>query len=283
MANPWEAGYVESKRAAPWEMGFEPMEEGGIDASSSDSSTPMEEGGVDTSEKTVETAEEVVENKVEDKAETDETPDYATKVLSPLITLEGNKTEAYTLDTTEHPKAGVTVAKGFDIGQHSKSDLETMGFSEELIKKFTPFFGKKGTEAETALKANALTLTEDEVKKVNNLVLKSEVKKLKKNFKDAIGRELEDEDENVKQALLMASYQIGNKLFEIDGKATGLVQQLKDKDYTAATTNLKSWFKDNKGLEKRAKAQGEILGGTLTLDKFDTRVAEILEELNKKP
>lgn len=83
--------------------------------------------------------------------------------------------------------SGVTIANGFDFGQHSAADLKRMGFPEHLIQHSIDLgvLGYKGQEAQQRYKelksANLLDyFTKDEVHLMANLVTEHGVKQLKK-------------------------------------------------------------------------------------------------------
>ena len=66
--------------------------------------------------------------------------------------------------------SGVTIASGFDLGQHSVEYLYRLDFPVELKNKLVPYMGLKGQEAKDKLKEIPLILTEEEALEVNRLV-----------------------------------------------------------------------------------------------------------------
>jgi len=63
--------------------------------------------------------------------------------------------------------SGVTVATGFDVGQHSVHDLKSMGLSQTIIDKLTPYTQKKGDDADEANRKQPLSLTQDEADQID--------------------------------------------------------------------------------------------------------------------
>lgn len=63
--------------------------------------------------------------------------------------------------------SGVTIASGYDIGQHSISDLVDLGIGEDLVIKLVPYTEIKGEQAEKKLAQYPLFLTAVEVNTVN--------------------------------------------------------------------------------------------------------------------
>lgn len=60
--------------------------------------------------------------------------------------------------------SGVTIASGFDLGQHSPADLKAMGLYQGLIDRLTPYM-KPGLRKETAqkfLERNPLAISDEE-------------------------------------------------------------------------------------------------------------------------
>ena len=68
-----------------------------------------------------------------------------------LQLLEDNRFEGYVPTGDSKKNSGVTIGRGFDLGQHSARDLERMGLDNTLIARFTPFLNKKGQAARDAL------------------------------------------------------------------------------------------------------------------------------------
>ena len=196
-------------------------------------------------------------------------------------------------------KSGITIAKGFDLGQVDLAGLKKLNFSESLFNKLSKYVGYKGQEALDFLnKEGSVELTKEEVKEINSKVGEREEKKLVENFKKYTGRDFDKEPKNVQQALMLASYQVGSGLFMNPdkedeegkviekGKLTKLTQQLIDKDYEAAGDNLYNWNnKSKKGLVKRYRLQGKIMKGELDpsdIDAFNLESENTLNLLNEK-
>ena len=64
-----------------------------------------------------------------------------------LQRLEDNKFEGY----IPNNKSGVTIGRGFDLGQHKVKDLERMGLDSSLISRLTPYLNKTGQAARDTL------------------------------------------------------------------------------------------------------------------------------------
>ena len=116
-----------------------------------------------------------------------------------LEVLEDNKTDGYVPEGRS--KSGVTVGIGFDIGQHSITDLERMGFSSDIIAKFTPYVKKTGQVAKNALTKDPLSLTDAEVEDVNTIVLRKKYEDFERRYPKYAG--IPDEG---KRAVMFSAY-----------------------------------------------------------------------------
>ena len=101
-----------------------------------------------------------------------------------LTRLEGNTPVAYVPNVGNQASdiSGVTVGLGFDIGQHSISDLEKMGLNQNLISKLVPYVNKRGDSARQVLSSEPLELNSQELEEVNTIVLKSKLDKFNQDF-----------------------------------------------------------------------------------------------------
>ena len=168
-----------------------------------------------------------------------------------------------------------------------------------MFNKLSKYAGYKGQEALDFLnKEGSVELTKEEVKEINSKVGEREKGKLVKNFKKYIGRDFDKEPRHVQQALLLASYNLGDGLFKNpdkkdeagkvieEGTKTGFTAQLISKEYEAAADNLTTWNESAaKGLVKRRMLEGLIMLGELDLsdiDSFNLKSEEILKLLNEK-
>ena len=79
---------------------------------------------------------------------------------------------------TQTDKSGLTVGLGFDIGQFDLEELQSFRFSNNLIKKMTPYLGLKGQAARTKHGAEMQwALTDQELDEVNKHILTKSIDK----------------------------------------------------------------------------------------------------------
>jgi hypothetical protein len=96
-----------------------------------------------------------------------------------LVTQEDTKTKGYTLEPSDErfAKSGVTIATGFDIGQHNEYELDRLfGARPEVYNLLLPYVGLKGAAAEAKLKEKPLDLG-----KINASYIDERVKSYKYN------------------------------------------------------------------------------------------------------
>lgn len=109
----------------------------------------------------------------------------------------GSRTEAYIPMRAGAPigKSGVTVGKGFDLGQFDIKGLRSLGVPKELIRKVQPYLNLKGPAAVRVLKENPLVLSPEEVKTLNDVVFNKKVNDLDSlisNIETKSGKTLSD-------------------------------------------------------------------------------------------
>ncbi len=104
-------------------------------------------------------------------------------------------------------KSGVTIGKGFDLGQFDIKGLRNLGLGKQVIEKLRPYLNVRGTAAARVLRERPLTLSEEEVKALNTAVFNkksSAVENLVNRIEAESGRKLSD---NQKVALGSMYYQ----------------------------------------------------------------------------
>lgn len=66
--------------------------------------------------------------------------------------------------------SGVTIATGFDLGQRSRAQIESMGLSDDLEARLVPYLGLRGRAALSYLNAHPLVLAPEEVAAIDQAV-----------------------------------------------------------------------------------------------------------------
>jgi len=217
-----------------------------------------------------------------------QTFNLASSVTPLLHALEKNELTTYVPTVKGGANSGNTIAAGLDLGQFSEDDLrDNLKLSPNLIKRLSPYLGKKGAAAQELLnKIGPVTISEEESEEINSSVIKRAVVKLKKNFREAVGTNLEDEPHNVQQAILVASFNLGSSAIKESlfttksGKRTNFARQIKNKEYKKAGDNLSSWTKKaTAGLKKRRRTEGDLLRGDIDSTKFIDQLSINLDRI----
>lgn len=227
-------------------------------------------------------------------------------IYSQLEYLEDNRTTGYVpaKDGKVIGTSGVTIGMGLDLGAHSENDLTSMGIPKNIITALKPYLGLKGNAAVNKRTATPLTLKAEDVKTLNKKVKQDKYDKISRKFKNRVGRSLEDEAVNVRQAIILAGFNLGESgLFGRDAytdknkkkhakTTTNFATQLKNKQYSDAAVELKKWNESEViGLRARRGAEGALLAGTIKIDNVsftkdtlvtDLKIQKAIDEVKTK-
>ena len=107
--------------------------------------------------------------------------------------------------------SGVTIASGFDIGQHNKNDLTRIfGSNPKLLNKFLPYAEKRREDAVNYLKKNALILTQAEAELTDKLIKNSQFNSLIKVYnKHDIPKEFKYQSIGIQTVIMSYCFQYG--------------------------------------------------------------------------
>ncbi len=98
----------------------------------------------------------------------------------------GNRLHGYIPKNPRNGKvighSGVTIAAGYDIGQHSQADINNLKISPELKRKLYPYAGLKKGNADRFLAEHPLTITPQESQELNNAVHQQELEKIQEKY-----------------------------------------------------------------------------------------------------
>lgn len=212
-------------------------------------------------------------------------------VKKALLSLESTTTRGYVptnRDGSVVGNSGVTIAKGFDLGQHSTKDLFRLGIPPETLVKLVPYMEKKKDDAVDALRQQPLSLTEDEMNLINDVVYQDQKEKAVSNYEKNTGFAWDNLPAEVQEALTVQSFQMGSGLYKNKGKETNFTKQLRkaaqDGDYTEAAQNLAtwspSWTRGGKdGLLKRVKAAADVMLGNAEVSEMGALADDYLAKM----
>ena len=124
------------------------------------------------------------------------------------------KTKAYvpTKDGKVLDSSGVTIGTGVDLGSKDKNYFRYLD-DTDLVTKLEPYFGKKKDSAVNKLKEVPLTLTKEEVKKLDAYVKKMEFRSLKNRWNQDSSVKWKDLPSGKATAVASVYYQYGPKMF----------------------------------------------------------------------
>ena len=150
------------------------------------------------------------------KTRTSSTPlpprtDFENLVTDLLQRVEENELEGYVPSNN----SGVTIGRGFDIGQHNATDLVNMGIDTSLISRLTPYLKKKGQAARDALayeksQGRGLKFSPQEavqLEELNLTVQRAKYRAFEQFMKDY---KLKMPEDPVDRAALFSEFYVGN-------------------------------------------------------------------------
>ena len=169
-------------------------------------------------------------------------------------------------------KSGVTIASGFDLGQHNEYDLKGLKLSADLTKKVKPYLLLKKKDAVDFLAKNPLTITEAEASEIDtalkkklvpqlkNRYLNSSYNKTKTNFDDLPGQ--------AQTVIASLSFQYG----DLNSTRQTFWEAVSKQDWAEAVKILRSYtdYKPRRGREADLLDQ---------LVKHDVKKAQILSDI----
>lgn len=109
--------------------------------------------------------------------------------------------------------SGVTIGTGVDLGSKDKNYFRYLD-DADLVAKLEPYFGKKKDAAISALNKTPLTLTAEEVKKLDTYVKKLEFRTLKNKWNSSSDVKWEDLPSGKATAVASVYYQYGPAMFK---------------------------------------------------------------------
>jgi hypothetical protein len=152
--------------------------------------------------------------------------------------------------------SGVTVATGIDLGQRSLSELKNLGLSEPLIKKVTPYLGKKDADARTLVKKKPLSLTQEEADELDNAVGGQIAQEISLKYSDATGQDLTALPEPARVVVESLAYNFGPNL---DKKIPTIWKAIVSGDWATVQDRLRNTKWKQPELALRRNREADIL------------------------
>ena len=184
--------------------------------------------------------------------------------------LEGNRINGYIPKNKQGKildKSGVTIGTGVDLG--SKNAAYFSKLNKSIRDKLSPYFGLKGTKAANKLKAQPLSLTKEEIIKINKITKESEFNQIKKRWKSAtksanLPENFDDLPKWLATPVASVLFQYGNPA----KKTPNFWRAVTSGDVPAMERELRS-FGDK--YPTRRNAEADYLTGTLNTSRGDLR------------
>ena len=172
-----------------------------------------------------------------------------------LVGKEGTETKGYVLDPSEKrfAKSGVTIATGFDIGQHNEYELHKIfDRGSKLYDLFLPYVGLKGAAAAAKLREKPLDLGKIKPSYIDDRVKRYKYNQLAGAWNQANTEiPFSDLPKHYATVLMSVAYQYGpTRLSEKTEKFWGYATS---GDWLSVEAELRD-FKDDFGPRRRSEA-----------------------------
>lgn len=103
---------------------------------------------------------------------------------------EGNETRGYVPKNAQGVvlgHSGVTIASGFDLGQHNTTDLNNLKLSDTLTKTLKPYLSLTGTNATNYLASHPLNISAPDATSINSAIHSETLNRLIVAYDNAVG------------------------------------------------------------------------------------------------
>ena len=157
-------------------------------------------------------------------------------------------------------RSGVTIATGFDIGQHNSYDLNRIfgkdDTNKDLKELYTPYLDKRKQDALNILKEKPLKITQDQADRTDAAVYSHKLESVKKMYNDEskdYNGDFDNLPSNAQTAIFSFAYQNGTGAVPSD-----LVEKLANGDYSGAADILIKYGQDN-GYSNRRNDEAKLL------------------------
>jgi GH24 family phage-related lysozyme (muramidase) len=131
-----------------------------------------------------------------------------------IRSLEGFKLNGYvpkeTAEKNNKVVSGVTIASGFDLGQHSTAEILFMNFPKPLKDKLIPYAGLKGKEAKKVLSEIPLRLTQEEAELVDIKVKEAKARKIAEAYNKSSELDFYSLPSEAQTVIMSVAFQYGD-------------------------------------------------------------------------
>ena len=176
--------------------------------------------------------------------------DNSLKIDWDFISLQegGRQLTGYVPQLKIKHQSGVTIATGFDLGQHNKQELQNMELPNNIIQKLEPYLGLQLKDAENALKKQELTITEEEGQIIDKAVKKKQQEELEKSYNNDSKINFRDLSGEAQTVIASVTFQKG-KLSIVWKKFWSAVIQQNWSEAVKVLQNAKDGYTDRRNAE----------------------------------
>lgn len=186
---------------------------------------------------------------------------------------EGAKILVGYVPVPDTSQSGVTIASGFDLGQHNLSDLKALNLSKELTDKLKPYlFPLKKQAAVEFLKKNPLKITSAQADEIDTALKKKLVPQLKDRYNNSVFNKkkikFEDLPGQAQTVIASLSFQYG----DLNSTRNSFWKAASEQDWEAAAKILRSYGKYKKRRGREAALLEQLI-------KHDEKKAQVLSSI----
>ena len=106
--------------------------------------------------------------------------------------------------------SGTTVGSGYDIGNHNLEELQSLGLSDELVSKLSPYLVLTKDDAINFLRDNPLTISQDECDELSTAEESQEYDNMERIYDKCSEVPFGDLTSTQQTIIISVSYQYGN-------------------------------------------------------------------------
>lgn len=198
------------------------------------------------------------------------TPEFKKKLHSLLASFENKASNNFKPELTGYVppagKSGVTIATGFDLGQHNKAQIKDLNLPKTLEDKLLPY-----AKSKDAVKAKNLKVTDAEAAVIDDAVMNKKYEEFSSAYQTKFGKSPDQGlDENTRVALMSAFFNMGGKIFN-EKENPSMVEALKSGSVKAIHKQIADFHQGSSGQPlSRRLAEAAIATGFIDVNDTDS-------------
>lgn len=152
--------------------------------------------------------------------------------------------------------SGVTIATGYDIGQHSPEQIREIPLEPEIQKRLLPYSLLQGKPAILALRRKPLNITLDEAKIIARHTKETTLAQIEQLYKRSTGKDFAELPDAAQTVVLSLGINFGTAL---DRSLPNTWATICRRDWVGLVEKLLSFPSKNKELASRREREGVYL------------------------